>query len=77
MEDLKELAKPIIKQLKEKHHPYVEVVITQDGVKVKETIESIPSYCVDGVNIDTAVDRLNNKLHQSLSENFNSSDNSE
>lgn len=42
MEDLKELAKPIIKQLKEKHHPYVEVVITQDGVKVKETIENIP-----------------------------------
>ena len=42
MEDLKELAEPIIKHLKEKHHPYVEVVITQDGVKVKETIESIP-----------------------------------
>lgn len=42
MEDLKELAEPVIKHLKEKHHPYVEVVITQDGVKVKETIESIP-----------------------------------
>lgn len=42
MEELKKLAEPVIKHLKEKHHPYVEVVITQDGVKVKETVESIP-----------------------------------
>lgn len=50
MEDLKELAEPVIKHLKEKHHPYVEVVITQDGVKVKETVESIPCCSVGKLN---------------------------
>lgn len=43
MKDLEKLVKPIIKYLKEKHHPYVEVVITQDGVQIKETIRSVPS----------------------------------
>ena len=42
MEELEKLVKQIIEYLKEKHHPHVEVVITQDGVKVKETIGSIP-----------------------------------
>jgi hypothetical protein len=32
----------LMNYLKEKHHPHTVIEITMDGVKIKETIESIP-----------------------------------
>lgn len=40
--DLEELCKPIIEYLKENSDPYAEVTITNEHIKVKRDIMSIP-----------------------------------
>lgn len=40
---LEELCKPIIEYIKENYNPHTEVVVTMDGITVKQDIEEIPS----------------------------------
>lgn len=41
-DDLKHLAKPLVKYLKENHHPYTAIVITDERVVVVEDVLGIP-----------------------------------
>lgn len=39
---LEELCKPLIEYIKENYNPHTEVVVTMDGITVKQDIEGLP-----------------------------------
>lgn len=43
LEMLEEISKPVQKFLKENYHPHAEVVVTFDGILVKEVVARIPN----------------------------------
>ncbi|MBQ7067013.1 MAG: hypothetical protein IJN92_09375 [Lachnospiraceae bacterium] len=42
VEEIKELCAPVINYLRDNYDPYTEISITNDGIRVKQTILGIP-----------------------------------
>lgn len=47
MDELERAAQPIIDWINKYGHPYVNVIITQDGIRVTENVMGIPVECDD------------------------------